>query len=145
MGQTIHHASFESDLSPVHLLACCVHHILATGGTDKSFICEYWDGLTFQTATPNDLITSIRLSIALLSLDKAGINPDFIGVHSLQAGGAMALKLHGKSDTTIMKMGRWSSLTFLMYIHNQIGHLPKDLLARMNRPVPFLNNAAIKA
>ena len=145
MGQTIHHESFNSALSPVRSLARRVNHILSTGGTDKSFICEYWDGMAFQTVTPTDLITSIRLSIILLGLDKAGINPDLVGVHSLRAGGAMALKLHGESDTTIMKMGRWSSLTFLMYIHNQIGHLSKDLSSRMRRPVPFLNIAAIEA
>ena len=57
----------------------------------------------------------------------------------------MALKLHGELDTTIMKMGRWSSLTFLMYIHNQTGHLSKDLSTQMHRPIPFLNVAAIKA
>jgi hypothetical protein len=55
----------------------------------------------------------------------------------------MALKLHGASDTTIMKQGRWSSLTFLMYIHEQIGHLAKDLTKHMNTPVPFLNVACV--
>ena len=132
MGQTIHHKTFASELSPVCSLARRVHHILEHGGTTDSYICEYWDGLTFQTVTPNDLIASIRVSIVLLGLDKAGINPDLVGVHSLRAGGAMALKLHGELDTTIMKMGRWSSLTFLMYIHNQIGHLLKDLSLRMH-------------
>ena len=145
MGQTIHHEAFDTDICPIQSLARRVNHILSTGGSDKSFMCEYWDGTSFQTVTPNDLITSIRLSIILLGLDKAGINPDLVGVHSLRAGGAMALKLHGESDTTIMKMGRWSSLTFLMYIHNQIGHLSKDLSSKMRRPVPFLNIAAIEA
>ena len=73
------------------------------------------------------------------------LNPDLVGIHSLWARGAMALKLHGELDTTIMKMGRWSSLTFLMYIHNQTGHLSKDLSTQMHRPIPFLNVAAIKA
>ena len=144
MGQTIHHETFNSVVSPVCSLARQVHHILAHGGTTASFLCKYWNGITFQTVTPRNLITQIRLSIVLLGLDKAGIYSDLVGVHSLQAGGAMALKLHGKSDTTIMKMGRWSSLTILMYIHNQIGHLSKDLSSRMSRPVPFLNIAVIK-
>ena len=69
---------------------------------------------------------------------------DIVDLHSLRAGGAMALKLHGKSNTTIMNMGRWSSLMFLMYIHNQIGHLSKDLSAKMNHPVHFLNIAVIE-
>ena len=73
------------------------------------------------------MLTVIRESIAALNLYKGGIDPDLIGVHSLRAGGAMALKLHGASDTTIMKTGHWTSLTFLEYIHNQIAHLSKDL------------------
>jgi hypothetical protein len=66
-----------------------------------------------------------------------------VGAHSLQAGGAMALKLHGFSDTTIMKMGRWTSLTFLQYIHMQIAHLAKDISEKMSMPLPFLNIAAV--
>jgi hypothetical protein len=40
-----------------------------------------------------------------------------IGAHSLRASGAMALKLNGYGKETIMKVGRWSSDTFLTYIH----------------------------
>ena len=56
----------------------------------------------------------------------------------------MALKLHGENDTTIKKMGRWTSLTFLEYIHNQIAHLSTDLSKKMSMPLPFLNIAAIE-
>ena len=56
----------------------------------------------------------------------------------------MALKLHGYADTTIMKMGRWTSLTFLMYIHNQIAHLSSNLSTKMSTVMPFLNIAAIQ-
>ena len=93
---------------------------------------------------PSPLKISSPKFWCLSNLDKVGINPDLVGIHSLRAGGAMALKLHGKSDTTIMKMGCWSSITFLMYIHNQIGHLSKDLSTRMSQLVPFLNIAAIE-
>ena len=34
----------------------------------------------------------------------------------ITAGGAMAMKLSGASDSTIMRVGRWSSLTYLTYI-----------------------------
>ena len=145
MGQTIHHKTFGSELNPVRSLARRVIHILSHGSTDKLFLCKYWNGNNMQAVTPTNLITAIHLSIVILGLNKAGINPDLVRVHSLRAGGAMALKIHGESNMTIMKMGRWSSLTFLMYIHNQIGHLSKDLLAKMNHPIPFLNIATIKS
>ena len=74
-------------------------------------------------------------------MDKQGIDPDLIGAHSLRAGGAMALKLQGVSDTIIMKQGRWSGLTFLMYIHNQIAHLSKGLSQKMSIDMEFVNIA----
>ena len=89
------------------------------------------------------MITSLRAAVKRLQLDSAGIDPDLVGVHSLRAGGAMALKLHGKSDATVMKVGRWSGLTDLDYIHNQIAHLSSNLSSEMNTPLPFLNIAAI--
>jgi hypothetical protein len=52
--------------------------------------------------------------------------------HSLRAGGTMAMKLSGASGSTIMKVGQWSSLTYLSYIHSQLGALtasPSKLMA----------------
>ena len=99
---------------------------------------------TFVPVTPTDIITVIQFSVSDLKLRHSGINPYLVGVHSLKAGGGMYLKLHGASDTTIMKMGRWSSLTFIMYIHDKIGHISKGLIQKMSRPIAFLNIAAIK-
>ncbi len=39
----------------------------------------------------------------------------------------MAMKLSGASDSTIMQVGQWSSLTYLTYIHSQIGALAAGL------------------
>ena len=54
----------------------------------------------------------------------------------------MALALQGVSTKIIMKHGRWTSLTFMMYIHNQIAHLSKGLSEKMNTPLPFVNIAS---
>ena len=56
----------------------------------------------------------------------------------------MALKLTGSSDTTIMKLGRWKSLAFLEYLHNQIAHLSSDLSNQMSTQLEFNNIAAIE-
>ena len=88
------------------------------------------------------MVVMVRQTARLLNLQDQAIDPDLIGAHSLRAGGAMALKLHGYDDTTIMKMGRWTSLTFLQYIHNQIAHLSKDISSKMSNPLPFVNIAA---
>ena len=85
----------------------------------------------------------VRNTAGGLKLHRQTIDHDLVGAHSLCAGGAMALKFHGYDDTTIMKMGRWTSLTFLQYINNQISHLPKDISKKMSIPLPFVNVAAI--
>ena len=53
----------------------------------------------------------------------------------------MALKLQGVADSTIMKIGRWTGLTFLTYIHSQIGALNVGLADLMTTQVTFINVA----
>ena len=52
-----------------------------------------------------------------------GYTLDRVSSHSLRAGGAMAMKLSGATNSTIMRIGWWTSLTYLTYIHSQIGAL----------------------
>ena len=62
----------------------------------------------------------------------AGYDLTRIGAHSLRASGAMALKLNGYDKETIMKIGRWSSDTFLTYIHSQIAALTMGVAAMIS-------------
>ena len=55
-----------------------------------------------------------------------------VDAQSLWSVGAMALKLSVNSDIPIMKFGRWSILTFLQYIHEQMSHLSKGVSADMS-------------
>ena len=146
MGETIHQNAIPTKFCPVKSLARRIHHILSHDGTNTNLICDVWDDQTekWTCITPTDMITTIRKAIKTLKLTKQGIAPHLVGVHSLRAGGAMAMKLNGASDTTIMKQGRWRSLTFLQYIHNQIAHLSKDISSNMSKKLPFQNIAAIE-
>jgi hypothetical protein len=144
MGQTIHHHAIDKPDCPVRALAHRVNHILSNGGTTTNLICDLWTNNKWEQITPSDMLTELRNTVTNLDLKSSGIDPDLVGVHSLRAGGAMALKLTGSNDTTIMKMGRWTSLTFLQYIHNQIAHLSKDLSKHMNKDLSFTNIAAIE-
>ena len=51
----------------------------------------------------------------------------------------MAHKLSGYDKETIMKIGRWSSTTFLTYIHSQIAALTLEVAAKMTQRVIFQN------
>ena len=146
MGETIHqHATF-TDLCPVKALARRINHIIINNGTSINLICDVKlpNSKTWHQISPNEIIQHIRKAVSNLNLQNSGIHPDLVGVHSLRAGGAMALKLNGADDTTIMKMGRWTSLTFLQYIHNQIAHLSHDLSKKMSTNLHYQNIAAIE-
>ena len=145
MGETIHQEATGTDLCPIQALAYIVSHILTNGGSEDSLLCDYKsDEDCWEAITSKDIIDMVRAAATALNLQKQAIDPDLLGSHSLRVDGAMALKLHGEEDTTIKKMGRWTSLTFLQYIHNQIAHLSKDMSKKMSMLLPFLNIAAIE-
>ena len=108
MGQTIHHKSFASVLCPYKYLARQIHHILTSGGSTESYIYEYrvTSKDPFAMVTPTYLINTIQFYVSAIKLHHSSINTDLVGVHSLRAGGCMSLKLHGRSDTTITKIGQ---------------------------------------
>ena len=139
MGQTVHQKSFDSTYSPLKALACQVHHVMKYGWHAKSLICIFYNNNALTPVNATNMIDMIRKYIIRLKLHKKGIYLDLFGVQSLQAGGAMALKLHREINTTIIKVVRWSVLTSLQYIRNQIAHLSKGLSKKMSTPIPFLN------
>jgi hypothetical protein len=145
MGGTIHQEALDNNPDcPIQALARRVHHILSNGGTDENLLCDVIKNDKLISVQSKDIIKMVRTSTKLLNLGKQAIDPDLVGAHSLRAGGAMALKLNGYDDTVIMKMGRWQSITFLQYIHNQIAHLSKDVSKKMSMKLPFVNIAAIE-
>ena len=145
MGDTIHQKATGTDECPIKALALRIHHILSNGGTGENYLCDYHDGSTWKQVTSKYITDAVRKGATTLKLETKGIDSDLIGSHSLRAGGAMALKLHGFSEETIKRLGRWTSMTFLMYIHNQIAHLAKDVSKKMSMPLPYINIAAIEA
>ena len=51
----------------------------------------------------------------------------------------MAMHLNGVSRDTIRKMGRWSSDTFLMYIHEQISAFSTGVSKKMATEIGWHN------
>jgi hypothetical protein len=95
-------------------------------------------GQTFCVSNHNIGI-AVQWGAASDSLISGGYTLDCILSHSLRAGGAMAMKLSGASDSTIMRVGQWSSLTYLTYIHSQIGALTARVALKMSKAFIFQN------
>ena len=81
----------------------------------------------------------IKNAVRALRLDEKGFPPEAVSSHSLRAGGAMAMHLNNIDWDTIQKQGRWSSNTFLMYIHEQISAFSAGLSAKMSQGVGWFN------
>jgi hypothetical protein len=76
-----------------------------------------------------------------MQLHRQGIPADLISSHSLRAGGATALHLNGFDSKTIQILGRWSSDTFLTYIHHQIAAFSHGLSTSMATNIHFHNTS----
>ena len=138
-GETIHqHALQGSIICPVCAVARRVFSVLQGGGYVTSPLSLL--GLNGQGHATAAMVRSlVRSSVSSLKLYRQGIKSSDVGSHSLRAGGAMAMKLNGCDIITIMKSGRWTSLTFLTYIHNQVAHLGANITHRMASNVPFFS------
>ena len=146
MGQVIHQQATNNPTDcPVQAVARRVHHILSNGGSSRNCICDYFEqSIGWRDVQPAEIRSALHQAVIDLDLKSSGIDISLISLHSFRAGGAMALKLNGHNDTTIMKFGRWKSLTFLQYIHNQIAHISAGVSKSMSTELKFTNIAAIE-
>ena len=101
-------------------------HVVGTRNYN-TLLCLVWNGTKWANVEARNVIKILYDTFKDLKLHLQAIYHDIVVAHLLRAGGAMYLKLNGYDDTTIMKMGQWTSLTFLQYINNQISHLSKAI------------------
>ncbi len=86
-----------------------------------------------------DIGIAVRWGAASDSLISQGYTLDRISSHNLHFGCAMAMKLSGASDSTIMRAGQWLSLTYLTYIHSRIGALTTGVAWMILKVFTFQN------
>jgi len=138
-GETVYQHSLPGRLiCPKNALARRVVAVMQATHDESSPISLFGGGHS-DHVTSAMVRSVVRRSVSALQLHRQGIKASDVGSHSLRAGGAMAMKLNGCDLVTIMKSGRWTSLTFLTYIHNQIAHLGANITHRMATAVPFFS------
>jgi integrase len=128
-GSTMHHTARAGPFCPVKALASRTYHLYQLSAADAS--------LPISFVAPGNHISSaqitlaVRESVVLAGLLNSGYSPSRVSAHSLRASGAMALRLNNVGEDLIKKLGRWSSSTWLTYIHSQISSLTAGLSERM--------------
>lgn len=139
-NETIHHIRLPNDQTcPVAAIVRRLSHIYQHTQDETTIISAYY-------ATPFTLKRHVTTSHVNTFLKKAvSTIPNFdipkarISSHSLRAGGAVAMHNSGISQHTIQIFGRWSSSTFMRYIHTQLSSFAVDLSRRMSTPIAFHN------
>jgi hypothetical protein len=137
-GAVVHHDAIGGTICPVAALA---QRIANLHGMDLkcslSMVCY---PATRATRVLDRCITvAVRWGATFDGLLDKGYTLDRVSSHSLRAGGAMAMKLSGATDSTIMRIGWWTSLTYLTYIHSQIGALSAGVAWKMSQEFTFQN------
>jgi integrase len=128
-GSTMHHTARTGTFCPVKALANRVHYLYHIDPTDASIPISFAaPGIHVSSA---HITLAVRESVVLAGLLNSGYNPTRVSAHSLRASGAMALRLNDVGEDLIKKLGRWSSSTWLTYIHAQISSLTAGLSERM--------------
>ena len=141
-GQLVHHSSTGQPTDPVKSLAYRIAHIMSHTTDNTTPLSAFFTkrhGL--QHVFSGDINTFVKNTVSSLGLEASGFPRQSVSSHSLRAGGAMAMKLNGIDRDTIKKFGRWSSDTFLMYIHEQISAFSQGVSTTMSNEILFQNIA----
>ncbi len=137
-GVVVHHEAIGGPICPVAALARQVANI-SVGPLMGTLDTVYSGGMVTSKVTDRDIGVAVRWGAIYDGLLLCGYTLNRILSHSLRAEGAMALKLSGASDSTIMRVGQWTLLMYLTHIHTQIGALTAGLAWRTSKAFTFQN------
>ena len=141
-GSVIHHEATPSPICPIKAIIRRLSNIIASPHhTPDTIIGTHFSTKhpTGYTVNARQITNTLRKAAKALHLERQGIPAKLISSHSLRAGGATALHLNGYDTKTIQILGRWSSDTFLTYIHHQIAAFSHGLSTAMATNIPFHN------
>jgi len=142
-GQTLsHHAvKGKNPCCPVHALMSCTINLMQDGAQHDTLICAFQDSckMARQHACSKDMVKAVEDVIKIMSTKDNGFDASKVSLHSLWAGGTMALYITKHSTMEIQCAGQWTSTTFMEYVHGQLDIVSKGLTQAMSQAVTFIN------
>ena len=85
------------------------------------------------------IITILRVECDRVGAARLGFVPEDVRTHSFCSGGATTMHLVNTPDQTLMAIGRWRSLGFMVYIQQQIYLFSMGVSVRMSTQPWFRN------
>ena len=96
-------------------------------------ISDYPSDHGLRSVSASNIIAAIRAECLRVGAARLGFVPEDVGTHSLRSGGAMAMHLVEVPDRTLMAIGRWRSLRFMIYIQQQISSFSTGVSVKMSQ------------
>ncbi len=144
-GETMSHHTIQeaTNCCPVQALVQRVKDLCTDGATPATLICAFKEApsLPWQFVRSQDIVKAVQDAIPAMQDNTRNFDKARIGSHSLRAGRATAMFLNDFTAVQIQRAGRWTTTTFLDYIHGQLAATTAGVAQGMARPIPFLNMA----
>ncbi len=105
----VHHKAFRGPICPVAALAWRIANMQGRPALGSLSSIYHASGQVTRVSD-RDIGIAIRWGATSDRLLTRGYTLQCISSHSLRAGGAMAMKLSGASDSTIMRVGQWTRI-----------------------------------
>jgi len=142
-GQILSHHALTGNrrCCPVCAVVLRVIDFLQDGASPDTLICTFREAksLPWQFVRDKDIVKVVKDALLAPDLWNLRFSKEEVGLHSLHTGGAMALYINQCSALEIQRAGRWTSTTFLEYIHSQLAITSQGLAQAMLTETLFLN------
>ena len=103
------------------------------GCTEATQIRNYLANQGLRSVSASDIIAVLRAKIIRAGAARLGFASEDVRTHSLCSGGAMTMHIAEIPDRTLIPIGRWRSLGFMVYIQQQISSFSAGVLVKMSR------------
>ena len=95
-------------------------------------VSDYPSPQDLRLVSASIVITVLRAECKRLGVTRLVFTPEDVRTNSLCYGGAMAIHITNVPDQTLMVIGRWRSLGFMVYIQQQISLFSTGVSVRMS-------------
>ena len=116
-GETVSHFRFEySEYCPVQAGINIFLRLREQGCDPSTPVSDYSTPQDLCSISASSIITVVRAECKCVGAAQLGFAPEDVGTHSPPSGGAMAMHIADVPDRTLMAIGRWRLLRFMVYI-----------------------------
>ena len=132
-GDTVFHFQSKSSESFYVRSGVNIFLRLQEQGCDPSTpVSEYSSPQGLRSVSASIIIAVVRSECRRVGDTQLGFFPEDAGAHSLCSGGDTSMHIDGVPDQTLMAIGWWRLLGFIVYIQQQISSFSTGVSVRMS-------------